>query len=43
MDANIRSILSAIAELKSNAEVLTLREVATLRERIAVLEAQRPH
>jgi polyhydroxyalkanoate synthesis regulator phasin len=44
MDANIRAVLSAISELKSNAELLTLREVAALRERIAILEAQkRPH
>ncbi len=42
MDANFRSVLSAIGEMKANAESISAREVGALRERVAVLEATRP-
>ena len=41
MDANFRALMSSIAELKANNEILSLREIASLRERVAVLEAHR--
>ncbi len=41
MDANLKVVLSAIGELKAQSELSTMRMVADLRERVAVLEAQR--
>ena len=41
MDANFRALMSSISELKANHEVLSLREIASLRERVAVLESHR--
>ena len=43
-EAQYRGILAAISEMKANADTISMREVAALRERVAVLEAQqRPH
>ena len=40
-DANHRSLLATISEFKANTEAVSLREVASLRERVAILESQR--
>ena len=43
-DANQRTLLAAISEVKAHAESVSARGVMELRERVAVLEAQqRPH
>ena len=41
IDSNLKIVLSAIGELKAQGELNTLRAVVDLRERVAVLEAQR--
>ena len=40
-EAQYHSVLAAIAESRAQAEVLNVREMARLSERIAVLESQR--
>jgi phosphate uptake regulator len=40
-DAQFRAVLAAIAELKAQSELTTMRMIAGLSERVAVLEAQR--
>jgi len=40
-DAQFKALLAAIAESKAQAELTSMRIVASLSERVAVLEAQR--
>ena len=40
-EAQFRAIMAAIAESKAQAELSTMRLIASLSERVAVLEAQR--
>lgn len=40
-DAQFRAIMAAIAESKAQAELTNMRLIASLSERVAVLEAQR--
>ncbi len=41
MDAQFKALLAAIGESKAQAELVTMRLLAPLAERVAVLEAQR--
>ena len=41
IDSNFKAILSAIGESRAQSELATVRELSELRERVAVLEAQR--
>lgn len=41
LDAQFRAIMAAIAESKAQAELTNMRLIASLSERVAVLEAQR--
>ncbi len=41
MGANFRAIMSSISELKANNEIVSLREIASLRERVPILESHR--
>jgi hypothetical protein len=41
IDAQFKAVLSAIGESRAQSELATVRELSELRERVAVLEAQR--
>lgn len=41
MDSNFKAVLSAIGEMKAQTTLTAVREMSDLRERVAVLEAQR--
>lgn len=41
IDANTKAILSAIAESKAQSELAAMGAIASLRERVAVLESKR--